>query len=284
MFWSRVVCIAVAVLCFAAVRADASCPITLEGNAVTVDPIRAELGAFTEDGSPCVALWVACRKTGDQLEIELHDELGRSSERMFASPGGAAAFIVSWARRPLLPNLAAIQQAAPAIASSSRTASSNRSWHPELGLAYLNASGHSSGWAVATVSVLKRASIWRYGGTLRGMLGGNEGLYHQFYVNTEAEATFGVAHEPFNRVTVHGEVIAGGSLITFTNEANPADYGARGPRIGARTTLGWQLRRSLLLEISIGYDFAWQSVEHEFGVYDDVVGFRYAAGGVRWTL
>src|SRR3954463_14534320 len=99
------IALAVAVLCGGvagpAGPASAGCPIDVTGDPVIAHRIVDELALFVDDASPCLSLRAAGSAGNGGLTVELHDELGGTALRTFDSPAGAAAFLVSWSRRPL---------------------------------------------------------------------------------------------------------------------------------------------------------------------------------------
>ena len=267
----------IVVIAATAGRARASCAITLDGDAGAVAQVGAELEAFPDDSAPCLALWAQCRRTGDQLEIDLHDELGRSSFHLFASPAGAAAFLVSWSRRPLSGETAASPPLAPpgAIAARAPAAvppapSRARPWHLELGASYarisrsgINASqslpdGTSvavaprSTWMTISAALVRRSELVRYGAALRAI---SSNLRDP---TAEADAIVGVALPVSDQVSVLGDLAAGATFNFGSARDYDYDYDAVGLRARLRGALGWQLVRSLQLEVGVAYDLVRQ--------------------------
>lgn len=245
-----------ATLCALAGRARA-CPITLDGDAEVIDRVRAELGDFDHDGA-CVAVWARCRSTGGQLEIDLHDELGRSSLHLFMSADGAAAFLISWSQRPLPdpePDRApggppGLVEPGPPPGSAPVPAPLDRLWHPEVGVAYIAASGAHGPWGATTAAMRKNAGIWRYGGGGR-LIVGTSGLT----LVAGVEAAAGVQFELLPRVTMLGELFAGDAVVVRNADSGgELDYGAGGPRGGIRAAIGWQFSAPFGLELEWGYD------------------------------
>jgi len=89
------------VLCSAPSAARASCAIDLEGDPDVIARIHAPLLAFGDDSVTCVDVRVLCSRDVDDIVLDLRDQLGRSVQRRFLTPDGAAAFLISWSRRPL---------------------------------------------------------------------------------------------------------------------------------------------------------------------------------------
>jgi hypothetical protein len=89
------------VLCSAPSAAHASCTIDLEGDPDVIARIHDPLLAFGDDSVACVDVRVLCSRDVDDIVLDLRDQLGRSVQRRFLTPDGAAAFLISWSRRPL---------------------------------------------------------------------------------------------------------------------------------------------------------------------------------------
>jgi len=279
----RTLCIAVVIaICALAGRAGASCAISLEGDAALIEQLRAELAIFGEDDAPCLTLWIQVQQTSDHVEIDLHDDLGRSTMRLFSSPGGAAAFIISWSRRPLIavatadpppparpaapPGLVA---APPGLVAPSR----DSAFAIELSVGYRSAAGSHPHWAVSDVSVLWQSSIWRYGGTLHVITGPAGG-----HVATEAAIRFGSGGTLASGIVLRGELVAANTLVgRFGDHAGNVDYAATGARIGPHAAALWPIARRFSVELGGGYDFVRLADATSWG-------FRYIDVGMRWTL
>jgi len=89
------------VLCGAASVARASCALQLDGDPEVVGAVRDAVDAFREDGVACVDVRALCSRDDAAIVVDLRDQLGRSVQRRFTTPDGAAAFLISWSRRPL---------------------------------------------------------------------------------------------------------------------------------------------------------------------------------------
>lgn len=242
---------AVAALCAPVARAHASCSITLDGDAEVVDRVRAELGEFA-DGGACVAVWARCRQTGDQVEVDLHDELGRSSLHLFMSADGAAAFLVSWSRRPLPDRApgAPPRLVEPRSSATPAPAPQDGRWRPEISVAYVAANGDHPTWETATAEIRKVAGFWRYGGGARVIAGSDGGT-----ITVEVEAALGVQIALSPRVTAIGELFAGDGVVALSPRAgSEATYGDGGTRVGVRAGIVWQFSDPFGLELQWGYD------------------------------
>lgn len=263
----------------------ASCAIAFEGDAAVIARVRAELGSFADDGSACVALWVQCQQNGDQVQIDLHDELGRSALHLFASAVGAAAFLVSWSRRPVeagpdAPGAAAAtaRQAPGDTAQRPIPASEARDgWRAEFSLDYLATSGLHPSWGTLGAALTYRTGIWRYGAGVTGLTVAYIGSFA-----AEASATLGVAVPLSPRLVATGGVVAGDTIVAnYTSDE--LDYGTAGRRFGARAGALWQVTAPVAIAVTWGYDLLWLSVPPTSGggTFGSV---RHLGLGLRWVL
>ena len=278
--------------------ARASCAIALEGDAAVVERVRSELRGFDDDAAACVALWVQCRQSGDQLEIDVHDELGRSALHLFASADGAAAFLVSWSRRPVdagpggSPSTAAgpgddpgatpdaIARYAPGDTAprSQLAPASPDGWHAELGLDYLATSALHIHWGAATAALMMHAGIWRYGADVVGMTGGRIGNFA-----AETEARFGVEFPLSRRISAAAAVV-GGEMIVGGDDAGRdvrADYSSGTLRGGLRAGVLWQATAPIALAVLWGTDLVWLAAQPPTGTM--LVNVSHLALGMRWV-
>jgi hypothetical protein len=272
-------CIAAAVvLCGAAPPADAGCAVVLDGDPAVVERVRAELVAFTDDGTPCVALSARCRRSGDEFEVQLQDALGRSSERVFATAGGAAAFIVSWSLRPPTSITASPSSVPP---SSTQATSHERSWHPEIALAYLGATGLVNNWGTLAASIVRRVEHMRVGGGILALTG-----KYPSYVTAEAQLMFGVIADLPSRTSIRGELLVSKTLLTFASR--PPDvghYGTIGIRTGFRSVFGWRIDGPLGVELGAGYDWLRNVSTDDTSPlgHGPAIGFWHVELGLRWV-
>lgn len=89
------------VLCGATSVARAACEVRLDGDPEVIAPVRQAIDGFGDDGATCVDLRALCSRDDAAIVVDLQDQLGRSVQRRFTTPEGAAAFLVSWSRRSL---------------------------------------------------------------------------------------------------------------------------------------------------------------------------------------
>lgn len=282
----------VVALCGAA-PAHASCPITLDGDADAVAWVRGELAAFavSDDGN-CLALRVVCRARDGALELELHDELGRSVVRQFASPEGAASFLVSWSRRPLVPVpvVAAAVAATPARVEHAAVSPARRRRWPEVGLAYVGVPGEiSPHWGALTVALSNRDTGWRYGAAVRGLVGGRYAIdtglsHHRAVVAGEAEAMVGFGHALDTKLVFRGELAAGASVIAAVARPLGLEYRGSGVRGSARALLLAKPTAALAFEIGAGVETLYLLDEWDIGAENGSMLFApYGHVGIRWT-
>jgi hypothetical protein len=285
MLHVRAFSIAIAALLCVADPARASCAIQLDGDIEAVAWISAELGAFAGGDTACLQLWVRCHRRADHLEIELQDELGRTTRRIFASPEGAAAFLISWSRRPL-PELIGALAAPPRVARGA-----GRAWHPEIELAYVRSvDSKYPNWGAVAASLVKRRSIWRYGGSLHVIAGPPRGVFNQSayfgYMATEAVGMLGAVRQVRDRWALRGELAVGGSVISLVTRAGAPHYRAMGIRGAVRAELAWQLRPELALALALGNDILrqidYRREASPLGDHDYIHDLHVDLG-VRWT-
>jgi hypothetical protein len=276
------------VMALCAGRADASCAIAFEGDPSVVERVRAELGSFSDDGSACVALWVQCQQNGDQLQIDLHDELGRSALHLFSSAVGAAAFLVSWSRRPVGAEpgappgtSAAIERQAPGDTAPRPLAAPTpptdaEGWRAELDLDYLATSDSHGNWGELAAAMINRAGLWRYGAEISAIAGKPPNAFA-----AGIATTLGVAVPLSPRVTASGDAVAG-EIVVGNHSGYDGDYAASGPRVGIRARMTWQMTAPIGLAVSWGYDLAWLAIPSP-STGNTFRGLSHLAFGVQWV-
>lgn len=239
--------------------AAADCPVQLDGDPAVTAPIRSEVLGYGDASAPCVAVRVECRGDGTEVEIELRDELGRTSQRWFASPGGAAAFIVSWSRRPIS---GMAPGAAPAAgrgvttsvapgASRPTAPAVDRPWHPEIDMTYMNSAERAAGWAVPSIALIRQTGLWRYGGGARALVEVRDPEYVVF----EGFAALGLTGELEPRSTLNLDVLTGGSFGRIGARGTSDSGDALGsPRASVRASYGWRALPALELQLAFALD------------------------------
>lgn len=287
-------------LCCAPSHAQASCPITLDGDPEVVEWVRTELAAFAvADDSGCLALRVLCRYRDGGLELELHDELGRSEQRRFASPEGAASFVVSWWRRPLASRLTVVAAASPPAPAPSVTRvveierappeQAHRRW-PEIRLSYVAVRESSAPrWGAFTVALGNREIGFRYGAAVRALVGGplvtdmDERDYFAV-VAGEAEGVVGVGYGRLESLAFRAELAAGGSVIAGASDRVGLEYRGFGVRGGARAVLMWNAGASFGLDAGVAIDALYLLDERELKASDgSMLWVPHLDLGIRWT-
>jgi hypothetical protein len=272
--------IAAVVLCCTVEVARARCEMALEGDARTVAQLRTQLDAFEDDSTPCVALRAVCSRHGTEVVLDLSDELGRSAQRRFSTADGAAAFLISWSRRPSSLQGTAIAAlpaerheiaALPADVSDhvrhgAAAAEAEDRWRGELHLAYILAydSEHAQSMAI-TGAAVRRSGILRYGGNLR-VIGTpaeppyiNGGAHGDplLWLAVDAEATFGTEWK-HGRFLLRDEVGAGGAYLSLLDGGGSPGYQTMGPHAGFRATAATRITPMLWLAAGAGWDVLFQ--------------------------
>ncbi|HSS02344.1 MAG TPA: hypothetical protein VLM79_35035 [Kofleriaceae bacterium] len=259
--------------------ARAGCPVTLDGETELIGTLRSEIAAFSDDGTPCVALSARCWRNGDQLEVAVSDASGRSAQRAFASSSGAAAFIVAWSLHPATDAPAAQRPALSTVTVGA--VSPGRSLHPEVALGYLDATGADQGWVTLTASLEQRIEHLRFGGGLRGLTGNDTSV-----ANVDLELRAGVIWDLPARWSVRAELAGAKTIFSrYSDMFTEQGYGAVGWRGGLRALLGWQLEGPLGLEVGAGYDWLRAVSSDDTGNlgHGNALGFWKLELGVRWV-
>lgn len=209
-----------AVLMLRAGQARASCALTLDGDADTVSRIRTSLAAFS-DNTACVALRVHCALASGAIVLDLQDELGRSAHRTFASPDGAAAFLISWSRRPVL------DARAPLVATA----------RPSSGAAPATASGAAP--AIASGAAPRPAGRPNDVRAAPASTEGEPRIARAATLDDDVETSAGIELGWVDRVRLRSELIAGGDYATAVARSRSTSLGGQLAAVhaGARTTV-----------------------------------------------
>jgi len=265
--------------------ARASCPVTLDGDPDVAAQITAELAQFSDDSSPCVALRVACTVNDGGVTIDLRDELGGAAVRTFESAGGAAAFVISWSRRPMLARASALASVATAPIAPASERWPSQPWHGELALSAVYASGGRSTWGLASLSLIRKLAWFRAGLALRLLFSDGSPW------SDDAELTVGAAEQLTRDTGVRIELVAARSLVKLVKQTEDDyrhDWGQAAIRAGARATFTWRLITAVTVELSGSYDAVRNELDylgqaHLFGS-GETRGFAHFDLGVRWVM
>lgn len=287
-----------ALLALGARRAEATprCPIELRGDPEVAAQIVAELDAFPDDGSPCVALAIACSARDGALVLALQDAIGGEAQRTFASAAGAAAFLISWSRRPVIVDNTDSAPATAVVATSAApSAAPAAGWRVELGLG-MAITGHNETSALQVV-VARDATDHKLGLGARALTGwvrdeinfnGVDGLYYERPIDVGGQlfATYGYQRSPAPHVRFHLDFEAGGSILVQDTPENSLQLNGIGLYGGARVGLGVHAY-AMELYAGAGVDALYQlpvKIERSpFGL-GTVYGYPHFDVALRWTL
>lgn len=278
-----------AIIALAATRA-AACPIDLVGEPAITAAVAGELASFGDDSGPCLALRVECAAADGGLTVDLRDELDGRARRTFESPAGAAAFLVSWSRRPLVgaPPQVASPIAVAATRAPARLEASSAGWSPTFALAGTGTPDALGG--SLTASAAYRAGAWaaQLGGRLASsytryvydQLGG--GLLMFLGIQAEASLRRTLAVQDAGSVAV--ELATGGTAIVRITQSGEPALDSLGPHSAARFILAWRLQRALAIELAFAVDAMWQTQGRERSPigHDDIIAFPHIDLGLRW--
>jgi len=284
----------IAVVLFGAPSAArASCAIELEGDPDVIARIHDPLLAFGDDSVTCVDVRVLCSRDVDDIVLDLRDQLGRSVQRRFVTPDGAAAFLISWSRRPLPHAGTGLEPSAPPIAVSNAAAPprpapppprvataapppsmqaeapddaslpSLRGLAPEVRTAYIAApfgSPSLDGLAgVVEVAALFQHGAWRYGANARAITASvSQDHFLQEasrveWVGLDVEGVFG-SRWRINRILLGGEVFVGGGATIVGSQQGMVDAPSLGLRGGARIAIASHVLSRMWVEGRLAWD------------------------------
>lgn len=215
------------------------CPISVDGDAVAAQ-VRDELHGFAGPGGEhCMPLTVACTQEQEQVVVDFTDEFGRHVERRFESPAGAAAFLISWSRRPVLAELAAPKQ--PATAAR---------WQPAAGFALVNLNGDR---ALTAISLsLTRHDINRDPNRYLGV-GFRYAWTDGFEDAVDLLLVYGWVHNS-PKYLRRLEAIAGFGAMTVPSSQDFLTETLSGLRTGVRAAIGTNLVEDVAIELGVGVD------------------------------
>jgi hypothetical protein len=253
-----------------AAAAPGACAIAVDGDA-TAAQIRQELLSFPAAGDdPCIPLRVTCARQEQQVVINFTDELGRYVERRFDSPAGAAAFLISWSRRP-------IGEARPAASAPSAAR-----WQPAVGYALFWVSGVNHGSAMLSASITRHDTDrqpHRYFGL---------GVRYQEAVSgLDLSLIYGLVRNS-HRALQRLEVRAGLGDADFpTGDEYLTTAEVVGLSAGIRGALGVELVDDIDLELSAGADLLFVSPDPQLTSLPEHLGFQlplflHVGAQLRW--
>lgn len=287
---------ALAIIAIVAARADA-CPIELAGDPAATNAIAGELAAFGNDAGPCLALEVQCRIVDGAIAIDLRDELDGRATRTFESPAGAAAFLISWSRRPLAVGERAVAPQAPpptppTATPPTATPPRDTTWRNELALAGILTTTNRIG---AVQGLRTRTANGReFGVGVRALVGeerndyedteGNEHFAGTTYLGLQALALYGFTTAPTAWSRVHGHVEGGATFLSQLDQSQISMSGA-GPHLGVHVGAALQIGDELELELGLGVDLLLQRTldvaRNPLGP-SNVYGFGHLHAIFRW--
>lgn len=297
---SRRIAYAVAVLlCARRAWAAPRCPIELRGEPEVTAPIVAELATFADDGSPCVALAITCSARDGALVIALRDAFGGEAQRAFETPAGAAAFLVSWSRRPIM--LVAGTDRAPAatVAAPPPVVVAPReprveAWRIEVALGGILTDRNAT---VGLHVMAKRVAPdhWRglgarvlTAGSRDEVIDASNGWYYERPIDVGGQvfAAYGFHGAPLRHVRLHLDFEVGGSILTQDTPDNSLQLNGMGLYAGMRAGIGVNTRY-VELDLAAGLDALVQlpvALDHSpFGT-GTVYGYPHLDLVLRWTL
>jgi len=274
-------------------RAQAACPVRIDGDPDVAAQITAELAQFPDDSSPCVALHVTCTASAGGLTIDLSDELGGAAIRTFESAGGAAAFMISWSRRPMSASGLGVTAAPSAVLAATPAAPvglpwtrwTSQPWHGELAASAVLSSGDSGIWQLMTASLLRQIAWFRFGAALRMITSVSQGW------TSHVEVTVGATQHLSPELGVRLELVGSRSLFQLRDDSYQGIFwNVMAVRAGARATLAWSIWPALAIELSGGYEGV-RAVKGDYGTDEERLfgsgilrGFGHVNLGLRWTI
>lgn len=267
-------------LCGAA-KARAECEVEIVGDADVAAQVRDALVAFGDDGAACVAVRAACNRDAGEIALDISDPLGRSVHRRFHTADGAAAFLISWSRRPLPQAGTPIERLAVPVATPASPVAVAATAAPtapppapapdsglrsELHVAYLGAPFASHWAALVQGALVRQHGMWRYGGDVRvvgaevSQMYFSDGTQPLMWLGIDAEATFGLTWK-LGHLTMRAELAAGLAYVSVLSYSASVHFQTAGLRGGARGAIAAPLFSTVSLETGFGWDVLRQTGE-----------------------
>jgi hypothetical protein len=237
---------------------------------------------------------VVCTSEAGKIALDLEDPLGGAAHRWFSSLEGAAAFLVSWSRRPLPQDGTDLERiASPGATSPTGAAAGDDRWRGEFRLAYSGGPFVRGWWGAAEGAAVRHHGIWRYGAATRVMSSSvtqlffSDGQDVDVLLGLEVEAVAGVEWRS-GRFMLRNEVAAGGAYLTAHSQQGALHFQTAGPRAGVRASLGLELAPTLWLDLSGGWDVLQQAIGDRSGLdhvldSDPIIDQMHLEIGLLWA-
>jgi hypothetical protein len=278
--------------------ARAGCPIRIDGDPATAAALQGELAQFPDDGAPCIAVEVACAAEAGGVTLELRDELGGAAVRSFESPAGAAAFLVSWSRRPMVaaaPGTMPARPEAPLARAVAPTPGAARArWGFEARAAALAAP--TALLAAVDLGALYTAADRQYGLVVRAITSDTTfepydlGFYapaHWAYVATSIEGVGRFRGPALGPLRTRLELAGGGMVITRIDDETMATTSAYGVYGATRGAVSYPLAGGLAVELGAGLETLWQGGPSGRGRSPlgdgQILAYPHLEVGLRWA-
>jgi hypothetical protein len=238
--------------------APGQCSIAVDGDA-TAAQVRQELLTFPAAGQEsCIPLAVACSQQEEQVVVDFTDELGRHVERRFDTPAGAAAFLISWSRRPVV------------TAVEAEPLARFRRWQPAAAISVMRMQGVGAGFGLVSLAVTRHdsgAPTHRYLG-----LGARYGWTSSFEDVADVALLYGVVRTT-PRFAQRLEASAGAGRVTAPTYFEDVGDTMVGFRAGLRAAFGVELIDDLSIEASAGVDLLIAGKNRMVDAFPEVLGF-----------
>ena len=257
---ARSLSLAIALSWCAASVARADCPIELRGLRDLVRSIAPAVAAFGDDRGSCVSVRALCTRQADVIVLDLEDTLGGRARRWFTSPEGAAAFLISWSRRPLPQDGTGLEL----LATPGAARASDGRVRGELRIAFTGEPFVHSWWGAVEGAAVRERGLVRYGAAMRLMSSSvtvrhfDAAEHTEVLLGFDVEGTAGPVVRG-DRWMVRGEIAAGLGIITATSQEGSLTFQAAGPRGGLRASFAYELVPTLWLDVSGGWDLLYEA-------------------------